>query len=241
MKKKFRTMIAILLSLVCLPMGGTVFAKEETTAKDWDYWASLDDYSVYCEYCKTYGYEIQEELPSRWELPNYTALHYGNSDSTLEYAQFSFIFDDSIFFPNEKYYDVRYDMSYFGFPEEWKEWHKMEDTVDGDDWFSNSIDIYNFGGAVTIQFSPTEYTENLADNVINAYRVVLTVQNSQFCEEYPVIYSYIEKNVVYDSETSFDSGDVNADGQIALLDAAAINRTSLGTYTLAWDIEKNAG
>ena len=60
----------------------------------------------------------------------------------------------------------------------------------------------------------------------------MTVHNSQFCEEYPVIYSYIENNVAYDSGTSFDSGDVNADGTVDIVDVLALNKYLLGVHEL---------
>ena len=133
------------------------------SAKDWNYYASLDDYSVYCEYCKAHGYEIQEELPSREELPNYNALHYWKSGSTLINAGFEFILANDVSFPNEKYNEVRYNMDYFGFPQEW--FPNVEDA---------SIYITNYGGNIYIQFLRNGNTQkNLTDDVINAYRVVL--------------------------------------------------------------------
>ncbi len=185
------------------------------SAKDWNYYASLDDYSVYCEYCTAHGYEIQEELPSREELPDYNALHYGvKSGSTLVHAGFEFILANDVSFPNEKYNEVRYNMDYFGFPQEW--FPNVEDA---------SIYITNYGGNIYIQFYETEYTKNLTDDVINAYRVVLTVENSQFSQEYPIVYAEISKPI-----GNQVAGDIDGSGEVNIVDVLALNQYLLGVY-----------
>lgn len=220
-------LLAILLSIVILPVFKIpVYAEEivdiaenAEVSKNWNYYSTLDDYSVYCEYCNEHGYEIQDKLPTRGELPDYGALHYGDSDSVLANADFEFILNDSL--SEEKYYNVRYNMNYFGFPEEWC---KIEEQ--NDDYYTpSSIEILNYGGSICIQLRPTEYTQKLEDNVINAYRIDLTVRNSEFGKEYPIIYTQI-------SHTIGDNllGDVDDDKDVDIVDVLILNQYLLGIH-----------
>jgi hypothetical protein len=226
-------LLSILISIVILPVFQIPVYAEEVeeivdvaenaeVSKNWNYYSNLDDYSVYCEYCNEHGYEIQDKLPTRGELPDYNYLHYGiKSGSTLKYADFTFILSNSL--SEEKYYDVRYNMNYFGFPEEWC---KIEEQ--NDDYYTpSSIEILNFGGSICIELQPTEYTQKLEDNVINAYRIDLTVRNSEFGKEYPIIYTEISNSKPLDQ---YQTGDVDGNKIVDIIDVLVLNQYLVGIY-----------
>lgn len=212
MKKKMNALIAAMMFVPFSLFNVNCHAEE--TVKNWDYYAALDDYAVYSEYCAAHGLKAEETLPNRKELPCYDSYVY----------QGYVIFDDMIVsleegknFTDEEEMSHRTDASYYGFPKEW---------IVKDD---NPLEIYNLGGVLTFRFNRhAAETEGIRANLVNGYRIELTILNSDFAKDYPI------QNIGAvrpDGELNL-LGDVNLDGTVDIMDVILVNKYILGCNEL---------
>ncbi len=153
--------------------------------KNFEYYHTLSDYEVYAEYCEMYGFEAEEELPSEEELPDYQLLRYYTTETPMNYPRVEFYV-----WCTEDLSDCDYLLSempeLFGFPEDWNiiELFSGESSrmiVDGVTYYKCSV-LYNFD---ELSYYEPDYTDaRFEDNVIDAYRVLLSLYHSDFVAEY---------------------------------------------------------
>ncbi|MBR7085840.1 MAG: dockerin type I repeat-containing protein [Oscillospiraceae bacterium] len=211
---KKNQMKAILLTLACMPAEFlSLPVSAEEPVKNWEYYASMDDYAVYCEYCQMNGIEAADSLPSRKNLPCYDSYVY----------QGYVLIDDMIvslgenLFTDEAEQQHRENAAYYGFPENWFRENK------------SPLRVYTLGGIVSFEFNrEAEETQTLKANIINGYRIELTIQNSDFAKEYPIQ----DIGTVLPCGEMNKLGDVNLNGSIDITDVISINKAILGKETL---------
>lgn len=209
--KRIKATIVAIMSLPLSMIGINANAEEST--KNWDYYASMDDYAVYCEYCQVNGIEVADSLPSRKNLPCYNGYVY----------QGYVMIDNMIIslgennFTDEAEQQHRETATYYGFPENWFRENNPP------------LEISTLGGIVSFVFNRSaEETQSLKANIINGYRIELTIQNSDFAKEYPI------QNIsaALPAENMNKLGDVNLNGSVDIIDVISINRAVLGKETL---------
>lgn len=209
--KRIKATIVAIMSLPLSMIGVNANAKE--AVKNWDYYASMDDYAVYCEYCQVNGIEAAETLPSRKNLPCYNNYVYQGyvliDNMTVSLGENNFT--------DEAEQQHRENAAYYGFPENWFRENK------------SPLEVYTLGGIVSFEFNrKAEETQTLKTNIINGYRIELTIQNSDFAKEYPIQ----DIGIVLPDGNMNKLGDVNLDGSVNIIDVISINKAILGKETL---------
>ena len=178
MKKKIAFVTAAALCSPFLVTG--IPGSAEEPVRNWDYYAAMDDYDVYCEYCTEMGYEIAETLPPQENLPN--AYSY-TCTGDLWLGEFVAVLDipfgeEGYYYTDEEECSHRADASYYGFPSDW---------IIRDMW--EPLQVSNFGGIVGFRFNTrAEELSALNDNFFNGYRIELTLLHSDFAKEHTVKY-----------------------------------------------------
>ena len=191
----------MLLALIFVPVSMLgINCSAEDTAKNWDYYAAMDDYDVYYEYCQVNGLEASDTLPDSKELPCYDTFVYQNR---LMIDDMTVVLDDKNY-TDEAEQSHREDASYYGFPEKW--------IVQ-----EEALQIDNLGGIVSFRFYPNAFeNEDITSGIVNGYRIQLTILNSDFAKEYPI------KEIRVDLPCGEVFGDFNGDGIVNASDASVI-------------------
>ena len=209
--KRIKATIVAITSLSLSMIG--INASAEEPIKNWDYYASMDDYAVYCEYCQINGIEAADSLPSRKNLPCYNNYVYQGYVLIDDMAASL----DKNLFTDEAEQQHRENAAYYGFPENW---FREEESPLG---------VYTLGGIVSFEFNrKAEETKNIKTNIINGYRIELTIQNSDFAKEYPIQ----DIGVILPDGNMNKLGDINLDGSVDIIDVISINKAVLGKETL---------
>lgn len=211
MKRKMQAMFAAMMFVPFSLFSFNCHAEE--TAKNWEYYASLDDYAVYCEYCQAHGIKAAEALPDRKDLPCYDTYVYRGYVLIDEIT----VFLDGKMFTDEEEMLHREDASYYGFPKNW---------IVGD---SEALGVDNLGGIVTFEFNrKAPETADIRTNLVNGYRIELTLMNSDFAKDYTV------QNIgtILPSEEPAKLGDCSLDGTVDIMDVILVNKFVLGCTKL---------
>lgn len=232
--------LAILSTMILVPF--TIPSFPVTAAdNDWEHYAAMDDYAVYCEYCQWKGIEPAEKLPARRDLPDHDHFYWNG------YAMFDNIHvdldvvdldgDDKFTAEDERAHRV--DASYYGFPSNWitEKWQPFG-------YRDNApLLVIASGGVVVFKFNErADETLSIRSNSVNYYRIKLTLLHSEFAKEHPIR----EVLTLYPLESSVPRlGDTNANDEIEILDVILVNKALLGGVTLtdeqehAADVDQN--
>lgn len=199
MKRRTKGMLLALIFIPASLLG--IDCSAEDTAKNWDYYAAMDDYDVYYEYCQVNGIEVSEILPDSKDLPCYDTFVYRNR---LMIDNMTVVLNDKNY-TDEAEQSHREDASYYGFPEKW--------IVQEDE----ALRIDNLGGIVSFRFCPNTFeSEDITSGIVNGYRIQLAILNSEFGKEYPI------KEIRVDLPCDEIIGDFNGDGVVNASDASII-------------------
>lgn len=226
-----KKMLSVLTGIAMLT--GTAAAmpvQAEEQVKDFNYYWNLDDYSVYCEFVELYGEPgsdadvvPEETLPKMTDLPWYVYAKDCVTNDDWSYGVYLSLRED-VTLSDEEWEKLVEDPSYFGFPDTW--------SVPG----SSVLRPTGDGGSMdlTFEFYKLEYYCDVYGrqdvpvirSVIDAYRLIMTVQHSQFAEDYVMDgrnkYREIYFSVPLGTEPYYLIGDPNEDGVVNAEDAADV-------------------
>ncbi len=185
------------------------------TAKNWAYYAELDDMAVYRDYCELYGLTPDDALPDAEKLfPMYG--QYPESFRSME------VYLGDVSLPSGAKMQEK-GAAYFGFPADWFEGNApaLELSHSGTNYMELTLS------------TQAEETKHFTDNYLNRCRAELTLRNSAFAQEY-VIHSIGTPLPAWNDvpAETLKKGDVNEDGTIDIMDVIRLNRYLLGSETL---------
>ena len=186
------------------------------TARNWAYYADLDDMAIYREYCALYSITPAETLPDAEELFPMYGRYPESFHSMKVYLGFTSLASNLEL--REK------GAAYFGFPEDWFEgkFPRLELSHSGTNYMVLTID------------PQAEETSAFSKNYLNRCRAELTLWNSTFAQDY-VIHSIDTPLPVGDDAPAQTSqkGDINGDGTIDIMDVIRLNKFLLGADSLS--------
>lgn len=229
-KKKTTRFLALALSALLLSAMPFSAGAEEAVVKDFSYFASLDDYDVYTEFCEAYktmgggsGIVIEETIPENIEdMPAYQ-----NFESIyLNYRYYEgYAFDFELWMNGDVAEEAwsSYESLYFGTEEEY--WKSMEILGFSRDEERPLVEVsLTEGGSrydlqsVTVSLDSTFLFESGTMDMIDLYRIYLTIYNSEFYRAYGTeLYA-----AQYDGPASFILGDVDMNFEVNATDAAQV-------------------
>lgn len=189
---------------------------EPDPTKNWNYYADLDDYDVYCEYCEMKGIQATDTLPKDQEL-------FSERDHIRNMFQINLGFEELDF------ENLRQKQSdYFGFPDGW--FREINSPLEQSDLLMNGLILYvNENAAETKDFN---------ESPVNRLRAELTIWNSAFAQDH-VIHDISTDALAGAAETGL-KGDSNMDGSVDIMDVIAVNKFILGVKELDNDAQENA-
>lgn len=250
MKKSIvKRMTAAALTALMLPTLPLSAHAEEEVVKNFEYFQSLSDYEVYVEYYKTYtelGFkfgEMLDRVPTAWyETPHHYLHIFMTPDNGYNTTEITYLIQctpeclldmQDWLIENAENRDgdwLKDSPEFLGFPEEW----------------TGVFDVYNFMGEwydpithshfeyldIQIDMVPQLLSKIIPDyeeymyqqDIFDAYRITLTLQNSEFWKTYGAEGECIVPpfRVGDASETPPFFGDSNRDGAIDAQDASVV-------------------